>query len=207
MRNQIKKICILFFAFLFSSSLFVDVFAVESLEEGAREKRLGVEDSTRDTIHIRRQKFLSNIDSGDIEKIKIYLKRYDNEINFVTIKGFHPLVRAARSNNIKIVDLFLSETKVNINSQDLLGDTPLIKAAGNGYVEMVEYLINKGANINRQNKGGQTAAMKAVAENHYYVLKILLNKNIDLNKSDYTGRTIKDIAKNSRDKRILQLLN
>ena len=49
--------------------------------------------------------------------------------------------------------------------------------------------------------------MKAVEENHYYVLKILINKNVDLNKSDYTGRTIKDIAKNSRDKRILKLLN
>ena len=39
------------------------------------------------------------------------------------------------------------------------------------------------------------------------ILKILINKNVDLNQSDYTGRTIKDIAKNSRDKRILKLLN
>ena len=30
---------------------------------------------------------------------------------------------------------------------------------------------------------------------------------IDLAKSDYTGRTLKDIAENSRDARILKLLN
>ena len=34
-----------------------------------------------------------------------------------------------------------------------------------------------------------------------------LDKNVDITKSDYTGRTLKEIAENSRDKRILKLLN
>ena len=41
----------------------------------------------------------------------------------------------------------------------------------------------------------------------YSNFKILLSNNVDLNQSDYTGRTIKDIARNSRDKRIIKLLN
>ena len=210
MCGQIKKN--LFFAFLLSSFIFVNAFAVEtykpkSYEYEARDKRFGIEDKARDSIDVQQKKLLTDIELGNIEGIKLFLKRHNNTINFLTIKGFHPLVYAVRNNNMEIVNLFLTTTQVDINSKDLLGDTPLIRAAQKGNPEMVEYLINKGADINHQNGEGQTAAMKAVEENHYYVLKIFINKNVDLNKSDYTGRTIKDIAKNSRDKRILKLLN
>ena len=49
--------------------------------------------------------------------------------------------------------------------------------------------------------------MKAAENNHFYVLQLLLEKNIDKSRSDYTGRTLREIAENSRDKRILKLLN
>ena len=49
--------------------------------------------------------------------------------------------------------------------------------------------------------------MVAAEKNNFYVFKMLLDKNADASKSDYTGRTIKEIAENSRDKRILKLLN
>ena len=70
-----------------------------------------------------------------------------------------------------------------------------------------KFLINNGADINYQNKQGQTPAMKAAEKNNFYIIKLLLDKNADLTKSDYTGRTLKEIAENSRDKRILKLLN
>ena len=49
--------------------------------------------------------------------------------------------------------------------------------------------------------------MKAAERNNFYVIKLLLDKNIDISKSDYSGRTLKEIAENNRDKRILKLLN
>ena len=72
---------------------------------------------------------------------------------------------------------------------------------------MVDYLINNGADINYQNKQGVTPAMKAAERNNFYVIKLLLDKNVDISKSDYTGRTLREIAENNRDKRILKLLN
>ena len=42
---------------------------------------------------------------------------------------------------------------------------------------------------------------------YFYVTKFLLEKNADISKSDYSGRTLKEIVENSRDKRILKLLN
>jgi len=103
--------------------------------------------------------------------------------------------------------LFFKQTDVDVNYQDSLGNTAVMKAAEIGNIEIIEFLINKGADINHQNKQGITAAMKSVEKNHYFALKILLSNNVDLNQSDYTGRTIKDIARNSRDKRIIKLLN
>ena len=137
----------------------------------------------------------------------MFLKKKNNKINFVTIQGYHPLVYAARVNNMDAVKLFLTSTEVDVNSRNRFGNTALISAAEIGNVEMVEYLINNGADIEHQNNEGQTAAMKAVKGNRYYILRIFLDQNIDLNLSDYSGRTIKDMAKQSRDKRILKMLN
>ena len=72
---------------------------------------------------------------------------------------------------------------------------------------MQQILINNNADINYQNQQGLTPAMKAAEKNNFYVVKLLLDKNVDITKSDYTGRTLKEIAENSRDKRILKLLN
>ena len=74
-------------------------------------------------------------------------------------------------------------------------------------MEIVDYLIKNGADVNYQNKQGLTPAMKAAERNNFYVIKLLLDKNIDISKSDYSGRTLREIAENNRDKRILKLLN
>ena len=84
---------------------------------------------------------------------------------------------------------------------------PVTEQAKNDLSSGIDHLINNGADIEHQNNEGQTAAMKAVKGNRYYVLKIFLDQNIDLNLSDYSGRTIKDMVKQSRDKRILKMLN
>ena len=49
--------------------------------------------------------------------------------------------------------------------------------------------------------------MNAAEKNKFYAIKLLLSNNADVSKSDYTGRTLREIAENSRDKRILKLLN
>ena len=212
MFNQIKKkknIFLIFFIFLFFPlESFSDYESKhQTLEGGAREKFLGLERKDIDSPVISQQRFITDIKLGNIETIKMFLKKKNNKINFVTQEGYHPLVYAARVNHMEAVKLFLTSTEVDVNSQNRFGNTALIGAAEIGNVEMVEYLINNGADIEHQNNEGQTAAMKAVKGNRYYVLKIFLDQNIDLNLSDYSGRTIKDMAKQSRDKRILKMLN
>ena len=104
-------------------------------------------------------------------------------------------------------EFFSSEIGVKIDVTDAFGNTALMKASEKGHMEIAEYLINNGASVNFQNKEGLTPLMVAAEKNNFYVFKLLIDKKADTSKSDYTGRTIKEIAENSRDKRILKLLN
>ena len=72
---------------------------------------------------------------------------------------------------------------------------------------IVNYIIDNGENITHQNGQGLTPAMKAAEKSNFLVVKLLLDKNIDLTISDFSGRTLREISENSRDKRILKLLN
>ena len=206
-----KKINFLFIIFLLScfiptTALFCGDLDDTSMEHGALQNKRGLEEQTRDSTFIIRQKLIKNIEMGNIEKIKIFLSNYKNDLNFI-INGLNPFVHAVSTNNLELVKFFLSETKINIDITDEFGNTALIKASEKGYMEMVDYLINNGADINHQNKTGLTAIMNAAEKNKFYAIKLLLSNNADVSKSDYTGRTLREIAENSRDKRILKLLN
>ena len=181
---------------------------VESFEDFAREKRLGFEQKERDSIHITRQKLIKAIEIGNIENIKKFIHDNGTDLNFTTVQGgINPFVHASSLNKIELVKFFSSEVGIKIDVTDAFGNTALMKASEKGHMEIAEYLINNGASVNFQNKEGVTPLMVAAEKNNFYVFKLLLDKKADTSKSDYTGRTIREIAENSRDKRILKLLN
>ena len=181
---------------------------VESFEDFAREKRLGFEQKERDSIHITRQRLIKAIEIGNIENIKKFIHDNGTDLNFTTVQGgINPFVHASSLNKIELVKFFSSEVGVKIDVTDAFGNTALMKASEKGHMEIAEYLINNGASVNFQNKEGVTPLMVAAEKNNFYVFKLLIDKKADTSKSDYTGRTIREIAENSRDKRILKLLN
>ena len=180
----------------------------ESFEDGARAKRLGLEQKDRDSMHITRQKLIKAIEIGNIDNIKKFLHDNGTDLSFTTVQnGINPFVHASALNNIELVKFFSTEVGVKIDITDGFGNTALMKASEKGHVEIAEYLIINGANVNFQNKEGVTPLMVAAEKNNFYIFKLLIDQNADISKSDYTGRTIKEIAENSRDKRILKLLN
>ena len=154
------------------------------------------------------QKLSKAIVIGNIENIKKFIHDNGTDLNFTTVKdGTNPFVHASALNKIELVKFFSSEVDIKIDVTDAFGNTALMKASEKGYIEIAEYLINNGASVNFQNKEGVSPLMVAAEKNNFYVFKLLIDKKADTSKSDYTGRTIREIAENSRDKRILKLLN
>ena len=206
-----KEINFLFIIFLLScfiptTALFCGSLEDTSMEHGAIQKHRGLEEQEKDSPFIIRQKLIKNIEMGNIEKIKLFIKNNGKNINFIN-KGVNPFTYTASINNLELLKFFLNETGIDIDVVDEFGNTALINASGKGHLEIVDYLIKNGADVNYQNKQGLTPAMKAAERNNFYVIKLLLDKNIDISKSDYSGRTLREIAENNRDKRILKLLN
>ncbi len=206
-----KKTNFLFIIFLLScfiptTALFCGSLEDTSMEHGAIQKSRGYNEKDIDSTSVTRQRLIRDIEMGDIEKVKLFIKDYGEDINFIK-NGVNPFTHTASINNLELLKFFLNETEIDIDVVDEFGNTALINASDKGNLEIVDYLIKNGADVNHQNKQGLTPAMKAAERNNFYVIKFLLDKNIDISKSDYSGRTLREIAENNRDKRILKLLN
>lgn len=71
----------------------------------------------------------------------------------------------------------------NINYQDPsdFGSSPLITAVLAGQIEVVKFLIDKGADLNIKDAGGFTALMYSVIYNQYEIFKVLIDNGADIN--------------------------
>ena len=206
MIKQIKFFLLIFLIFFFINKVILSETERPLTQEEQREKHLGLKEKDRDIKSVKKQKLIKEIEMGNIDKIKTFLINNGNSINFI-VDGLNPLTHAATVNNVSVIKLFLTETEINIDAIDERGNTALINASAKGHLEIIDYLINNGADLNHQNKQGITSIMKAAERSNYYAIKLLLDKNADISMSDYTGRTLREIAENNRDKRILKLLN
>ena len=66
--------------------------------------------------------------------------------------------RYAPSGLLNAVKYLVEETGADVNAADHEGNTPLHNAAARGDVEMIKYLVAKGADVTRVNREGQTTA-------------------------------------------------
>jgi ankyrin repeat protein len=66
---------------------------------------------------------------------------------------------------------------VNINVQDTNGKTLLMLASGYNHIEIVRFLLEKGADTTIRDNHGQTAFMEAIANGHSQVIELLKQGN------------------------------
>ena len=105
------------------------------------------------------------------------------------------LVNVALNGKLEQVKTLIEKEGVDINAKESeTGATALMGASGYGELEVVQYLINKGADINAKNDNGGTALMVASMEGHLAVVKALVegkngllsmfSKGADINAKD-----------------------
>jgi ankyrin repeat protein len=66
--------------------------------------------------------------------------------------------RYAPAGLLAAVKYLVEETGADVNAADHEGNTALHMAAARGDVEMIKYLVSKGADVTRVNREGQTTA-------------------------------------------------
>lgn len=92
--------------------------------------------------------------------------------------------------NLEIFEYLLEQGNLNINSVGYLGMTALSSASIEyGNLEMIKYLLEKGADINVKNEDGSTALMTASMYGNLEIIKYLIENGADINAKDNDDST------------------
>ncbi|MDQ7821241.1 MAG: ankyrin repeat domain-containing protein [Candidatus Eremiobacteraeota bacterium] len=104
------------------------------------------------------------------------------------------ITMAARSGNLAWVKILLHSNPGLLNKKvpekALQGNTPLHEAAGKGHLEMVKFLVEKGAVADAKNNCGDTPLYEAAKNGHSAVMEYLISRGADVKAKDTLGRTI-----------------
>lgn len=82
---------------------------------------------------------------------------------------------------------------------------PLHMAASRGDNQAIEILLKHKAKVNAKDSNGLTPLHCVVSSGRYESVTLLINKGADMNVKGRDGRTPLDLARNLRDKRMVEL--
>ncbi|UCE41429.1 MAG: ankyrin repeat domain-containing protein [Candidatus Aminicenantes bacterium] len=100
------------------------------------------------------------------------------------------IMEAAEKGDMSKVQSILQQYPDLINAKNDEQETPLHMAAKGGYINIVEYLLSKGADVNARNNDNQTPLLHAAYYGKAPIVKLLLEKGADFNERDRYGRSV-----------------
>ena len=129
-----------------------------------------------------------------LKPFKALLKRGADVNIHNTFDGTSSLIKACSSKfyNITFVKMLI-EYGADVNDVEIgerrkengTRHTPLIAASRTGRLDLVRFLVSKGADVNYQNEFGQSALSKSVMVDEYKVAYYLLQNGADYNRPIY----------------------
>jgi ankyrin repeat protein len=103
---------------------------------------------------------------------------------------FADIFEAAEKGTVEDVRCFIKEKDANIDAKGKGGATPLILAASNGNIEVVKFLVSKGADVNvRDNVRDNTPLSDAAFSGNLTVVEFLVSKGANVNTKNDEGCT------------------
>ncbi len=103
-----------------------------------------------------------------------------------------------------VVDLVQRGANVNYLNGDR--ETPMHAAAGHGHLRIMQYLKAQRAYLHPRTVQNWIPLHHAVRFGHYSIVSFLLENGAPINLRTRTGQTVFDIAKGTKDTRMLNLL-
>ncbi|CAM9095058.1 unnamed protein product [Scytosiphon promiscuus] len=99
------------------------------------------------------------------------------------------LHKAAHNGDLGKVKQLIEDGEIAVNEPGAAERRALHRAAGGNHVEIMNYLMEKGAPVDQTDKSGRTALHWAVISGHKEATDILLGKNTDLFLTTSSGAT------------------
>jgi uncharacterized protein len=100
-----------------------------------------------------------------------------------------PLIIAARKDCLPLAKIFIARGAVvdDVDPED--GETALIEAVSGGYLDLAEYLIEKGADTGRRDQAGRSLLSIAAYRGHFAEVRYFHERGFDINGRDKLGET------------------
>ena len=110
-----------------------------------------------------------------------------------TMRAEAPQFQYAREGSLGLLQA-LRLTRAEIDARNHKGYSALMLAAYHGRVEVVRYLLNRGADANTADNGGSTVLMGAAFKGDLEVARLLVQAGADICARNANGRTATDFA-------------
>jgi ankyrin repeat protein len=147
-------------------------------------------------------KFFAGIEAGDAETVNRFLqdginpnKKNKNALSGQNRVDTRPIIAAVKADKLEIVKILLAHG-ADINARNYFQETALHYAAKKGNLNMIIYLIDRGAEINVADTAGNTPLTAVLTygktigdQNNLNIIKLLIEKGADLNVKTASGET------------------
>ncbi len=154
------------------------------------------------------RQLMSAVRQNNLADVAKILKTAKKEIlSEADDQGFTPLLWASREGEDAIVQMLLQQGADPNQNDQWMGANSGHKAAFWGRAEVMKLLVAHGLNINaRGGYNGYTPLHDAVSGNHYEVAEILVRAGADLSLRGHDQKTVRDIAQENGDQKMIELL-
>ncbi|KAI3929878.1 hypothetical protein MKW98_004032 [Papaver atlanticum] len=144
---------------------------------------------------VKRDTILSAATSGKLNRLKELIAKYDDgrgpANTVMSIKddnGVGVIHFVAEEGKLNVLKYLIEELGLDVNMKnDAKGESPFFHAVLGGNINIVDYLLGKGANPNTSNINGSTPLHYAAQKGYTEILTRLLSRGVNVNGSCEDG--------------------
>jgi uncharacterized protein len=143
---------------------------------------------------------------GNVNDVKVYVRRDPEAVRRPDAEGFYPIHRAAGQGHSEVIRVLLrAGADVNTPHANVQA-TPLEYAAMHGHVDAARTLIAAGARVDSVDSQGRTPLMWAAWKGQGPVVQELLKHGADVSRTNKTGGTALRYAEQKGHAQVAELL-